>query len=313
MDPDESNREGTPTPSDRGPALPGSPQHRAEKNGRATGYAPWVTTAVALIGGLLTVLFVPGVLDSRSGGRTAGPDVVTLLAVGLLLTAFTAAALYFGLRSTLNLPSKVLAYVLAYNGLIVIVKFSLAPRGLYEVNREVAWESVFSLGQTELVLLAAVMVLVLYLTVYGLIYRYYRRRREAASTRRTILSRLEGARTRRGLVVAGLGAVAIWASGAIVFVVAVPLIVASSGVQYLDFVFSSSVSLLIALALAGATTLAARSFGSAAEHASLTRDASAMTTVFWLGLALLAVYHGLWVVYILALATIWPLRVVVPK
>lgn len=312
MDPDESNREGTPTPSDRGPALPGSPQHPA-KNGRATGYAPWVTTAVALIGGLLTVLFVPGVLDSRSGGRTAGPDVFTLLAVGLLLTAFNAAALYFGLRSTLNLPSKVLAYVLAYNGLIVIVKFSLAPRGLYEVNREVAWDDVLSLGKTGLVLLAAVMVLLLYLAVYGLIYRYYRNRLEARRTLMSRLSRLEGPQLRRGLVVAGLGMVAIVASGASVFVVAVPLVVASSGVQYLTFVFSSGVSLLIALTLVGATTLAVRSFGSATEHASLTRDASAITTVFWLGLALLAVYHGLWVVYILALATIWPLRVVVPK
>ncbi len=157
-------------------ALAGSPQHRPAKDARVGGHAPWVTTAAALIGGLLTVLFVPGVLDSRSGGRPAGPDAFTLLSVGLLLTAFTAAALYLDTRSTLNLPRKVLAYVLAYNGLIVIVKFSLAPRGLYEVNREVAWESLFSLGKTELVLLAAVMVLLLYLAVYWLIYRYYRHR-----------------------------------------------------------------------------------------------------------------------------------------
>ena len=196
---------------------------------------------------------------------------------------------------------------------IVIVKFSLAPRGLYEVNREVAWESLFSLGKTELVLLAAVMVLLLYLAVYWLIYRYYRHRLKARPTRKTLLSRLEGPELRRGLVVAGLGVVALMATGGSALVVVLPLVFASSGVQYLTFVFSSGVSLLIALALAGATALAVRSFGSATEHASLTRDASVITTVFWLGLALLAVYHGLWVVYILALATIWPLRVVVPK
>lgn len=34
---------------------------------------------------------------------------------------------------------------------------------------------------------------------------------------------------------------------------------------------------------------------------------------FWVGVSLLAVYHVLWVVYILVLTTIWPLRVVVPK
>jgi hypothetical protein len=34
---------------------------------------------------------------------------------------------------------------------------------------------------------------------------------------------------------------------------------------------------------------------------------------FWVGLAFLAIYHVVWVIYIVALTALWPLRVVVPK
>jgi hypothetical protein len=36
-------------------------------------------------------------------------------------------------------------------------------------------------------------------------------------------------------------------------------------------------------------------------------------SVFWVGLAFLALYHALWVIYVLALTTIWPLKVITPK
>ena len=34
---------------------------------------------------------------------------------------------------------------------------------------------------------------------------------------------------------------------------------------------------------------------------------------FWVGLYFLALYHVLWVVYVLVLTSIWPLKVVTPK
>lgn len=86
-----------------------------------------------------------------------------------------------------------------------------------------------------------------------------------------------------------------------------------AGLDYLGYLFSSGLSLLIALALVAATALASAAFQSVSEHAAVVRDAALLSGFFWAAVSLLAVYHVLWVVYILVLTTIWPLRVVVPK
>jgi hypothetical protein len=78
-------------------------------------------------------------------------------------------------------------------------------------------------------------------------------------------------------------------------------------------VFASASAGLIALALAGATALAAMTFRTARERASVMGDVSVLVSVFWVGLAFLALFHALWVVYILILTALWPLKVVVPK
>ena len=96
-------------------------------------------------------------------------------------------------------------------------------------------------------------------------------------------------------------------------VILVPLLIVASSGQYLSLVFSSGASLLIAIALAGATTLAGLAFTSVADRARVVGDATVFMSFFWLGLYFLALYHILWVVYILVLTTVWPLKVVVPK
>ena len=45
----------------------------------------------------------------------------------------------------------------------------------------------------------------------------------------------------------------------------------------------------------------------------LVGDAALLVSVFWLGLGFLALYHALWVVYVLVLTSIWPLKVITPK
>jgi hypothetical protein len=54
-------------------------------------------------------------------------------------------------------------------------------------------------------------------------------------------------------------------------------------------------------------------FRSAAERAQILGDAAVFVSFFWVGLAFLALYHALWVVYILVLTSIWPLKVVSAK
>jgi len=100
------------------------------------------------------------------------------------------------------------------------------------------------------------------------------------------------------------------ASGTALFLVLLPF---AAGLNYLDFVFSSSLSVLVGLALAGATALAALAFESTSRRALVVGDASLFMSFFWVGLYFLALYHVLWVVYVLVLTSIWPLRVVTPK
>jgi hypothetical protein len=85
------------------------------------------------------------------------------------------------------------------------------------------------------------------------------------------------------------------------------------GSQYLNFIFSSSFSLLIAVALALACAFVVLGFESVEDRSRAVVDATVLMNLFWLGLAFIVLFHVLWVVYVLVLTSIWPLRVVVPK
>jgi hypothetical protein len=78
-------------------------------------------------------------------------------------------------------------------------------------------------------------------------------------------------------------------------------------------VFSSALSLAIAVTLAFASALVLLGFRSVSEGRRAVVDASVLLNLFWVGLAFLGLYHVLWVVYLLVLTSIWPLKVIVPK
>ena len=54
-------------------------------------------------------------------------------------------------------------------------------------------------------------------------------------------------------------------------------------------------------------------FHSAAERARVLGDAAVLVNLFWVGLAFLAICQALWVVYVLVLTSIWPLKTVTSK
>jgi hypothetical protein len=258
---------------------------------------PWL----AVVGVAVTV-GVP-----RLAAGATGPPVAMLLGVGLILVAVSAAGLYIGVTRDLRLPVKVALYTIGFHALIILVKFTLAPYGVYRLNREVAFETPFPLGEVGGPLLTGLLIFLLYLLVYGLIYRLFRRRLA------TLVSAERPVRARRKVVLLSLGGALLLAVGMGWSVIALPLLLASNALEYLEFVFTSAVSLVVALALAGATSLAALAFGSVTDRARAVGDAALLVSFFWLGLSFIALYHFLWVVYALALGTIWPLRVVVPK
>ena len=90
------------------------------------------------------------------------------------------------------------------------------------------------------------------------------------------------------------------------------LLLAAPG-QYLEFVFSSGAGVLMMVALLVAATSIALAFRAAGQGPPTVTDVGAVVSLFWLGLGFLALYHVLWIVYVLVLGSIWPLRTVTPK
>jgi hypothetical protein len=258
------------------------------------------TPALAKIGGgfalaLLAAVFVPR-MDGSAG---EAPALTTLFVSAICVAALTTVALYLALTRDLGVPRLIVGYVVAYNGLVVFVKFVLSPEALYEHSENGTLESLlFDPNDVWGAALVASLVFGLYAVALYVIYRLCRRKLEDS---RSSLS------WKRVLVGAVLVVAVVFASGGLA------LLLAFGGLEYLGFVFSSSVSLVVALSLAGAASLAAIAFRDTALRASALGDAALLVSVFWVALVFLALYHVLWVVYVLVLTTIWPLKVITPK
>jgi hypothetical protein len=255
--------------------------------------ALWLKVSVAFALALLAVYFLP----SDSGGAT--PPTDTLLLVAVTIAFVTTIALWLGLRLDLGFPTAVIVYTIGWNLLVVLAKFAFGPRGFYEVNQEVDIDATLpTLDTPEGAFVGGAVIFALY---GGALYAIYRAcRGEGALAGRLLMGAV--------FFVAIAGAAA---AAAIVFVL--PILFAAPAFDYLHFVFTSSVSLLVGLTLAGALVLATLAFRSAAERARVLGDTAVLVNLFWVGLAFLAIYQALWVVYVLVLTSIWPLKTVTSK
>jgi hypothetical protein len=261
----------------------------------------WLKVAVGFGLALLAVVFLPG----DGSGET--PPLSMLLTVGVTVAFLTAIALWLGLQLDLGFPTAVIVYTVAWNVLVVLAKFALGPHGFYEVNQNVDIDTVLpTLDSPVGAISGSLVVFGLYAVVYLLLYRAYRR---------GLVERVrERGRVRTPVVVGVLVLALLFAAvGGIGVLVLVPLALAKAGIDYLDFVFTSSVSLFVGVTLASALALAILAFNSAAERSRALGDATLVVSLFWVGLAFLALYQALWVVYVLILTSIWPLKTVTPK
>jgi hypothetical protein len=263
----------------------------------------WLKVVVAFGLAALVATWLPS-----ASGEGSTPPVAELVVSGALIGAFTTGALFLVLQFDLGLPLTAVVCAVAYNALIVLVKFVWGPAGLYEVNIELGRNLSTELGDPYMASFGAMIVLALYLAVYLAVYHFTKRRLE-----RELGVATEGRLGSSWLLLPILIVVFLIATGGGLIVLALPLFFGAGGIEYIQFVFSSGFSLAVALALAGATSLAALAFNSVAERARLVGDIGVLMAFFWVGLAFLVIYHVVWVIYIVALTVLWPLRVVVPK
>jgi hypothetical protein len=254
----------------------------------------WIRLAVAVALALAAIALFP-----RSGGDA--PPLASLALVGAVIAGVTTAALYSILRRDLRLPSRAATSLAIAFVLIALVKFVLAPLGLYEVNAVKALDDYFwSVADPLGALLTATIVFGLYAIVYSIVYRIVRGDVGSRSPIRV---------GRKTLVVGLVGLGLVGVSGVWVIVLAV---LAAPG-QYLEFVFASGAGVIVAAALVIAATLIGSAFRTLGRRPQVVAEVGAIVSLFWLGLGFLALYHVLWIVYVLVLGSIWPLRTVVPK
>jgi hypothetical protein len=252
----------------------------------------WVTLAVAVGLALAAIALFP-----RSGGDE--PPLASLALIGVVIAGVTTAALHTIVRRDLRLPSRVATSVAFAFVLIALVKFVLAPLGLYEVNAIEALEDLYgTVADPVGAAITAVVVFGLYALGYTIVYRIGRRGDGGGSS-------IRGRTLVLGLV--GLGLVVVSGLGILV------LVVLTAPAQYLEFVFASGAGAMVAVALAMAATLIGSAFRTLDRQPQVVADVGAIVSLFWLGLGFLALYHVLWIVYVLVLGSIWPLRTVVPK
>ena len=268
---------------------------------------PTLAVALALFGlaGTALVVAVP-----RLFAGSVRPGFTVFLLTGVAAIILTAGLFGYIYRLGMGFGRTVLVLAAGYNALIAAVKLGLAPAALYQANREQAFDAAFG-DPNDLWFYLGVGsgILLLYLLVFGVMYGVFKRR----FRRRSLPSEPppeQSGRWSNGAIV--LGAVAIVALAASFLWIMPVVYVGFPTFSYLFYIFSTF-GAAITLALILAAVLAYKSFDEVEKRAVRLGDATLLASFFWLGLALILLYHVMWVVFLLTLVSIWPFQTYTPK
>jgi hypothetical protein len=238
------------------------------------------------------------------------PEFTVFLVAGVAAIVLTAGFFGYIYRLGMGFGRTVLVLAAGYNALIAAVKLGLAPAVLYQANREQAFDTSFG-DPNDLWFYLGVGcgVLLLYLLVFGVMYWVFRRRFRRRSLPSEPPPEQSGRWSNRTIVIGVVVLVAFAAS----FLWIMPLLyVGLPTLYYLLYIFTTF-GAAIMLALLLAAVLAYKSFDEVEKRAVRLGDATLLASFFWLGLALIVLYHVMWIVFLLTLVSIWPFRTYTPK
>ena len=258
-------------------------------------------TAGGILVAALAVAYVFPQLDKAANPTSTQPGVITFLGVGLSILALTAIMLFAGLRGQLPRTAIFLFSAFGYNALVVVVKFALGPGGLYAANKGEGFWILAGEGSDLLAFPGvAAITAILYAGAFFFIYLWWR---SDLRRRLGIPVRLES----RFIVLL-----------VVMFIIAVTggltVIGAFGFLEYaFSLVYDLGIGVLIAVALLAAIVLCSVAFREATEQAVLMRNVAVLSTLAWVGLAFIAAYHVVWLVFVLTLVSIWPLKTISAK
>lgn len=249
------------------------------------------------------------------------PGVITLGIVAAALVLIAWGLVDAGRRSGLVLSRLAALYLFGTLATLAVSRFAFVPRSFYTRNSLDplkkcgdqadpasnglgCWFLTPFVGNSLQWIAVGAFIAGMYALGWYLLYRGHKR---------ALARRLQGAArlNRRKVVVATLAAtISIVVIGLIVLSLPlVNLFVGGYYPTYFAYVFSTGWCVAIAAALVLAVVLAERSFAAAsAEVEYVVRDAALFTAFFWFGLALVTAYNVLWIVFILSLTTVFPLK-----
>ena len=239
------------------------------------------------------------------------PQFTVFLLAGAAVIALTAGLFRYVDRLGLGFGKTVLVLAAGYNASIAAVKLGLAPAALYQANLEQSFDTSFGDPNGPWFYLGVGSgTLLLYLFVFGVMYRLFRRRfRRRSPSSGAPPERGRGRWTGKWRIALVVAVVALAAS----FLWVMPVVfVGMPTVSYLVYVFSTF-GMVMAVALILAAFLAYRAFDEIEKQAVRLGDATLLAGFFWLGLALILLYHAMWVVFLLTLVSIWPFQTYTPK
>jgi len=261
----------------------------------------WLISGALFLVALVIVLLAPYVVHEMSPSGSM-PSIILFAVVGLSLILCTAASLYFGVKSELHLVPKFFVFALAYNSLIVIARFVLGPYGFYLTNQTTSISSFMFSGPLFAVLIGASTML-LYLGGFLLLYYIAKRKlREIPSEKKhlPLIIKLAGASLAVGLFIF-LGG---WM---VMFIVSGPALI------YTSFAFAAPTGILLAFVLIAAILFLRATLKTISEQAKAVRSVALFSSFLWVGLSFILAYHALWIVYVIMITSLWPLRTYTPK
>jgi hypothetical protein len=248
---------------------------------------PWLATALLAGSAALVAL----ALVTQEEGST--PPAILFAASGVVVAVVGAVCVTAAVRAA-GMTARVAIALAGGFASIAFAKFAFGPLGLYEVNQEKPVESLLALSPVVFLLLTAVVVCGLYVLALWLIATAIRKRTDRTwNTGSTI-----------GVVVSiAFGSAWVLATGAIF----------GGASSYLSFIAASSAAVGVALALGLAIVLITTAFATAGRELRTPGEISTYVSLFAIAIGFLVVFQVLWIVFMLVLASIWPLRTVTPK
>lgn len=243
-----------------------------------------------------------------------GPSFLLFLGAGVSVVILT--GIFFIFLNQLNLGFGKTALVLAfgYNSVLALIKLTMSPQGMYLSNQKMVFTAQLTNDPNSpgYMLLVAAIILALYVIAFRSVYGYFVRRLSkshpellAPKVKTPVAGRAKGALI-TVLVIIGI---LILSGGAIILV---PLLLLGPTASYLSYVFAIiGIPLVIALALA--LFLAYKSFEAVEKQVILTGNAMLLANFLWIGLAMIVLYHVMWVIFMVTLVQLWPFRTYTPK